>query len=263
MPKNVMDPASDAPGRQRRRVGDRRVASRAPGRSRPRRRGRPSIFAAVAGEEQGLVGAELLAKKLLAEEKQVVFMITNDIVGGATGSNGRREPNILRCFSEGVPSTPEGREPAGADGRRQRQRRAVAPGRALPRRAGPALPAGLRGPARLPPGPLPPRRRPQAVQRARPSRDPAHGAQRELRLAARERPRGGRPQVRRPVRERGPRLRPLGRPGERRGDPRGRARARLAPAGAHGRDEAHAPHDAPVGEEPRARPRRLRRRSTA
>ena len=67
------------------------------------------IFAAVAGEEQGLVGAGLLAKKLLAEEKQVVFMITNDIVGGATGSNGRRDPMVLRCFSEGVPTTPRAR----------------------------------------------------------------------------------------------------------------------------------------------------------
>jgi hypothetical protein len=106
MPKDVMDPASDAPGANDDASGTavvlacaRALASESPRAS--------IVFAAVAGEEQGLVGSAMLADKLLAAEKDVVFMITNDIVGGVVGSNGRREPAVLRCFSEGVPSGPK------------------------------------------------------------------------------------------------------------------------------------------------------------
>jgi hypothetical protein len=107
MPKNVMDPESDAPGANDDASGT--AVSLACAQALATEKPRATIvFAAVAGEEQGLVGAELLAKKLVAEGKDVVFMITNDIVGGATGSNGRKEPFLLRCFSEGVTSGPRG-----------------------------------------------------------------------------------------------------------------------------------------------------------
>jgi hypothetical protein len=100
-----MDPRSDAPGANDDASGT-AVAlecARVLASEQPRA---TIVFAAVAGEEQGLVGSEMLAKKLVAGEKDVVFMITNDIVGGVVGSSGRREPNLLRCFSEGVPSGP-------------------------------------------------------------------------------------------------------------------------------------------------------------
>jgi hypothetical protein len=106
MPKSVMDPVSDAPGANDDASGTAVALECA--RALAGERTRASIvFAAVAGEEQGLVGAELLAAKLLGEGRNVVFMITNDIVGGAVGSNGRRDPDVLRCFSEGVPSGPK------------------------------------------------------------------------------------------------------------------------------------------------------------
>jgi acetylornithine deacetylase/succinyl-diaminopimelate desuccinylase-like protein len=62
------------------------------------------VFMTVAGEEQGLLGSAAQSKQWKAEGKDVVAMITMDIVGGATGSDGVREPWRLRVFSEGVPS---------------------------------------------------------------------------------------------------------------------------------------------------------------
>ncbi|GLZ29965.1 aminopeptidase [Lentzea sp. NBRC 105346] len=58
------------------------------------------IFAAVAGEEQGLLGAAHLAEQLKGRNLQAMF--TNDIVGAS-------RTNVLRLFAEGVPTaeTPE------------------------------------------------------------------------------------------------------------------------------------------------------------
>jgi hypothetical protein len=103
MPKSIMDAESDAPGANDDASGTAVAMACAAALAAEKTRA-TIVFAALAGEEQGLVGAEMLAKRLVAEGKQVVFMITNDIVGGVVGSNGRREPDVLRCFSEGVPS---------------------------------------------------------------------------------------------------------------------------------------------------------------
>ncbi len=67
------------------------------------------IFMAVAGEEQGLVGAYYFAEQAKKKEMNVEAMITNDIVGNTLGGNGVRDRRTLRVFSEGVPSneTPE------------------------------------------------------------------------------------------------------------------------------------------------------------
>jgi hypothetical protein len=108
MPKNIMDRQSDAPGANDDGSGTAvamegaRVVALAG--LRPRA---TMIFAAVAGEEQSLLGSAFMAKTLADEGKSVVFMITNDIVGGVTGANGRREPHVLRVFSEGVISGPK------------------------------------------------------------------------------------------------------------------------------------------------------------
>ncbi|HYP52639.1 MAG TPA: M28 family metallopeptidase, partial [Pyrinomonadaceae bacterium] len=67
------------------------------------------VFMAVAGEEQGLVGATHFAEEAKKAGTNVEAMITNDIVGNTTGGNGVRDRRTLRVFSEGVPSneTPE------------------------------------------------------------------------------------------------------------------------------------------------------------
>jgi hypothetical protein len=57
------------------------------------------VFAAVAGEEQGLLGATRLKAWLAEQGYEVGGMITNDIVGATNGSQDRRP----RVFSEGGP----------------------------------------------------------------------------------------------------------------------------------------------------------------
>lgn len=62
------------------------------------------VFLAVAGEEQGLLGAAAQAKYWQEQGKHVEAMFTMDIVGGAVGTSGKLEPNRLRVFSEGIPT---------------------------------------------------------------------------------------------------------------------------------------------------------------
>jgi hypothetical protein len=63
------------------------------------------VFAAVAGEEQGLYGAGFMAQQYKAQGADVQGMFTNDIVGSATADDGTRDPHAIRCFSEGVPTS--------------------------------------------------------------------------------------------------------------------------------------------------------------
>lgn len=67
------------------------------------------MFMAVAGEEQGLLGATYFAEQAKVNKLNVDAMFTNDIVGNTLGGNGVRDRQTLRLFSEGVPSneTPE------------------------------------------------------------------------------------------------------------------------------------------------------------
>ena len=62
------------------------------------------VFLAVAGEEQGLLGATHWAEKAKADGRNIEAMFTNDIVGNTHGGNGARDNRRLRVFSEGVPS---------------------------------------------------------------------------------------------------------------------------------------------------------------
>jgi len=100
---NPMDAEADAPGANDDASGVAAVleAARLLGGMRPQA---TVVFLAVAGEEQGLLGARAQAEKWQAEGKRVEGMITVDIVGGAKGSSGKHEPWRLRAFSEGVPS---------------------------------------------------------------------------------------------------------------------------------------------------------------
>nr|WP_316640157.1 M28 family metallopeptidase [uncultured Roseateles sp.] len=59
------------------------------------------VFMAVAGEEQGLLGATHWAKTARAKNLRIEAMITNDIVGSATGDAGQHDPRQLRLFADG------------------------------------------------------------------------------------------------------------------------------------------------------------------
>lgn len=67
------------------------------------------MFAAVAGEEQGLYGATHMAEQFKSAGADIQGMFTNDIVGSSTADDGSRDPYTIRLFAEGVPSseTPE------------------------------------------------------------------------------------------------------------------------------------------------------------
>ncbi len=105
---DVMDATSDAPGADDDASGVAVVLEMA----RVMARHRPAatiVFAAVAGEEQGLYGSTYLAESFRTAGTDVQAMFTNDIVGSPTADDGTRDPRSLRLFAEGVPSdeTPE------------------------------------------------------------------------------------------------------------------------------------------------------------
>ena len=72
---------------------------------------------AVQGEEQGLLGADHLAKRAKKEGWNLVAMLNNDIVGNSKGYDPEITDSLhLRVFSEGVPAT---ETPEQAKARRQ------------------------------------------------------------------------------------------------------------------------------------------------
>ncbi|WP_338146494.1 M28 family metallopeptidase [Streptomyces boncukensis] len=106
-----MDAESDAPGADDDASGVAVVMELA----RVMARRRPAatlVFAAVAGEEQGLYGAGHMAEVFQRDGADVRAMFTNDIVGSPTADDGTRDPRTIRLFAEGVP-TAETDEEAG------------------------------------------------------------------------------------------------------------------------------------------------------
>jgi Peptidase family M28 len=65
------------------------------------------VFMAVAGEEQGLIGATFWAKAAKAKGLNVAGMITNDIIGNTKGADGTVVRDQVRLFAEGVNPTKE------------------------------------------------------------------------------------------------------------------------------------------------------------
>lgn len=63
------------------------------------------IFMAVAGEEQGLLGAAHFAEQAKQKQMNIEAMFTNDIIGGVTTFKNSPIRNSVRVFSEGVPSS--------------------------------------------------------------------------------------------------------------------------------------------------------------
>jgi hypothetical protein len=88
---------------------------------------------AVQGEEQGLLGADHLARRAKREGWNVVAMLNNDIVGNSKGYDPEITDSLhLRVFSEGVPAT---ETPEQARARRQLSNENDAPSRQLARYA--------------------------------------------------------------------------------------------------------------------------------
>jgi hypothetical protein len=98
MPSDVMDPLADAPGADDDASGT-AVSILAARALAPKPARATLVFAAVAGEEQGLLGARRLLEWLTKQGYTVGGMITCDIVGATNGSPDRR----VRVFSEGGP----------------------------------------------------------------------------------------------------------------------------------------------------------------
>jgi len=59
------------------------------------------VFIALAGEEQGLVGARLHAQKAVREQIRIDAVFNNDIIGNSMGGNGIVDSRTVRIFSEG------------------------------------------------------------------------------------------------------------------------------------------------------------------
>ena len=98
MPSDVMDLKADAPGADDGASGT-AVSILAARALAPKPARATLVFAAVAGEEQGLLGAKRLLEWLTKQGYTVGGMITCDIVGATNGSPDRR----VRVFSEGGP----------------------------------------------------------------------------------------------------------------------------------------------------------------
>ena len=63
------------------------------------------VFAAVAGEEQGLFGSNFMAETYRNASTNIEGVFNVDLVGSSTGSRGEKEPNTIRMFCQGPPST--------------------------------------------------------------------------------------------------------------------------------------------------------------
>jgi hypothetical protein len=64
------------------------------------------VFSAVAGEEQGLIGARAHARRMKAENIPVQAVFNNDIVGGSVGGDGTVDGATIRLYSEGPEDSP-------------------------------------------------------------------------------------------------------------------------------------------------------------
>ncbi|KAH9037608.1 Zn-dependent exopeptidase, partial [Lactarius pseudohatsudake] len=102
---DVMDFTSDAPGADDDASGVavvmeliRILSTRPPPRA-------TIMLGAVAGEEQGLFGANFLAQTLRNNSVDVQGMFTNDIVGASKADNGVTDAHSIRLFAQGIPST--------------------------------------------------------------------------------------------------------------------------------------------------------------
>lgn len=104
---DVMDATSDAPGANDNGSGTAAVLEAARLLTRYRFDG-TIVYAALAGEEQGLFGGEILAEHALREGWQLEAVLNNDIIGNTRGITGLAENTTARVFAPGIrPDAPE------------------------------------------------------------------------------------------------------------------------------------------------------------
>ena len=168
------------------------------------------VFMATAGEEQGLVGAELHARAAAQADVDIEAVLDNDIVGDPTGPSGEVHAHEVRLFSPGIRDLAR-RPGAGADpsaGGRER----LALARACPlRRRGRRLAGAHRASgAGVPARPPDAGRRPPRVRAGRIRGGPPDRGRGDARPPAPNPPGRGRPGIRRRPRVRRRRL-PRGR----------------------------------------------------
>lgn len=98
---DVLDATKDAPGANDNASGTALVIEAARVLSREKF---PTtiVYAALSGEEQGLLGGKLLADYAAAQGWTVKAVLNNDIVGGSTGSDDYRDNAHVRVLSEAL-----------------------------------------------------------------------------------------------------------------------------------------------------------------
>jgi hypothetical protein len=101
MPSSPVDPDRDAPGANDDASGTAVTMELACVLSK-RRFDATLVFLAVAGEEQGLLGAYGWANAAKARGANVAGMFTNDIVGNTKRADGKVDASRVRLFAEGV-----------------------------------------------------------------------------------------------------------------------------------------------------------------
>jgi hypothetical protein len=97
---DVMNSTADAPGANDDGSGTAAVIEAARVLSKHRFPG-TIVYAALSGEEQGLLGGKILADHAKAQGWNVIANLNNDIVGNSCGSDGVCNDNTVRVFSEG------------------------------------------------------------------------------------------------------------------------------------------------------------------
>ncbi|MEZ5939165.1 MAG: M28 family metallopeptidase [Hyphomonadaceae bacterium] len=98
---DVMDAVSDAPGANDDASGVAAVMEAARVLS-GETFGATIVYAALSGEEQGLLGGQILADYAKAQGWEVEAVLNNDIVGNTHGIGGQHVDDRVRVFSEGV-----------------------------------------------------------------------------------------------------------------------------------------------------------------
>lgn len=63
------------------------------------------VYATLAGEEQGLLGGQIVARWVQANGWRVEGVLNNDMIGNTRGADGASDERTLRVFSDAVPPT--------------------------------------------------------------------------------------------------------------------------------------------------------------
>ncbi len=64
------------------------------------------VFVAFAGEEQGLIGARAMAKRLKSQQREIEAVLNNDIIGNEVSGNGESDNRRVLLFSEDPNDSP-------------------------------------------------------------------------------------------------------------------------------------------------------------